>query len=274
MAKHYRPTKPTDPRVLTARLLRRAAASPNLIRVTLGGEGLEHFTPLGYDQWFRLFLPRGGQDQLRLPSRTSGLWCAQYLATPKAQRPIVRNYTVRAFRPGGAHGGPELDVDLVVHDEHAGPAATWAAQAPIGSEVGILDQGLGFDPAHGAEHVLIVADESGLPAALGVIASLPRDARVEACIEIPGDEDDQSVELGAHMRVHWLPRSNPQAKPGELALETLRKASLPSGRGYAFVVGEQSLPTGARRHLVNDRGWDKADVTFVGYWRHGAAYLG
>lgn len=274
MAKHYRPTKPTDPRVFTAQLVRRTGVSPNLVRVTLGGPGLEHFTPLGYDQWFRMFLPREGQDQLRLPSRTSGLWYAQYLATPKAARPLVRNYTVRAFRAAGKGGGAELDIDFVLHDEHAGPAGTWAAEAPIGSEVGILDQGLSFDPANGAEHIVIVADESGLPAALGVLASLPRDARVEAFIEIPGDEDDQPIELGAHMRVHWLPRADAHAKPGELALETLRKATLPSGRGYAFVVGEQSLPVGARRHLVGEAGWDKADVTFVGYWRQGAAYMG
>ena len=40
---------------------------------------------------------------------------------------------------------------------------------------------------------------------------------------------------------------------------------------HAYVVGEQSLPTGARRHLVNDRGIEKDLVSFCGYWRVGAA---
>jgi len=36
-------------------------------------------------------------------------------------------------------------------------------------------------------------------------------------------------------------------------------------------VGEQALPTEARRHLVTDRGVSKDLVSFCGYWRVGAA---
>ncbi|MNW69492.1 Siderophore-interacting protein [compost metagenome] len=59
--------------------------------------------------------------------------------------------------------------------------------------------------------------------------------------------------------------------PGRLALDVLKRADLPSGDVYAYVVGESSLVTGARRHLVNDRGVPKAHVDFIGYWRHGRA---
>ena len=40
---------------------------------------------------------------------------------------------------------------------------------------------------------------------------------------------------------------------------------------HAYIVGEQALPTGARRHLVAERGLDKDHVSFCGYWRVGAA---
>jgi len=59
--------------------------------------------------------------------------------------------------------------------------------------------------------------------------------------------------------------------PGALALEAVRSADLPSGPVYAYAVGESTLATGVRRHLVNDRGVPKTHVDFVGYWRHGHA---
>ena len=40
---------------------------------------------------------------------------------------------------------------------------------------------------------------------------------------------------------------------------------------HAYIVGEQALPTGARRHLVAERRVSKDQVSFCGYWRVGAA---
>ncbi|MBD0323645.1 MAG: SIP domain-containing protein, partial [Aldersonia sp.] len=49
----------------------------------------------------------------------------------------------------------------------------------------------------------------------------------------------------------------------------VKAANLPDGPAYAFVAGESQLAIGVRRHLVNDRKFDKADVTFTGFWRVG-----
>lgn len=46
---------------------------------------------------------------------------------------------------------------------------------------------------------------------------------------------------------------------------------LPGSPFHAYIVGEQALPTGARRHLIADPGLDKDLVSFCGYWRVGAA---
>ena len=40
---------------------------------------------------------------------------------------------------------------------------------------------------------------------------------------------------------------------------------------HAYAAGEQSLASGARKHLVGERGVDKNDVSFCGYWKIGAA---
>jgi NADPH-dependent ferric siderophore reductase len=74
-------------------------------------------------------------------------------------------------RPDGPDG-PELDVDFVLHgsaaDGTAGPAAVWARNCARGDAVAVLDEGIGFNPAPGREHFLLVAGETGLPAIAGL----------------------------------------------------------------------------------------------------------
>lgn len=72
-------------------------------------------------------------------------------------------------------------------------------------------------------------------------------------------------------RVHWLPRNDLDRRPGTLALQAVRDATLPSGPYYTWTAGESALPTGLRRHLVTERGVPKSDVAFVGYWKYGHA---
>ncbi|AXQ55433.1 hypothetical protein D0C37_13055 [Streptomyces koyangensis] len=87
-----------------------------------------------------------------------------------------------------------------------------------------------------------------------------------------GHRDGVSAPPGAPVRP--LPREDPAARPGALALEAVRAARFPGGRCcYAWVAGEAGLATGVRRHLVGERGVARADVTFRGYFRHGRAAL-
>ncbi|MGW2095339.1 siderophore-interacting protein [Promicromonospora sukumoe] len=282
----FKGRKAVDPHVVMAEVIRTKQVSPNMMRVTLGGDELDRFTPAGYDQWFRLFLPRPGQDMLRLPTRTSGLWYAEYLTTPKARRPWVRNYTVRAARPDLN----EIDVDFVLHagdDEgdsseghaagHAsGPGAGFAQAADQGVRVGVLDQGITYNPRHDHDWTLLVSDESGLPAVAGICESLPDDARGVAVVEVPTAADTQEFRVPAGVDLRWVVRSDaaaggaPHALPGQAALAELCALDLGhTGDVYAFTIGESALATGARRHLVGERGVPKAHVDFVGYWRHG-----
>ncbi|CAM3386811.1 siderophore-interacting protein [Isoptericola cucumis] len=272
------PRKPVDPHVLVAQVVTTKQVSPHLRRVTLGIDDIDRLTLVGDDQWFRLFLPRPGQDALRLPSRTSSLgWYAQYLAMPRPRRPLVRNYTIRAARPELR----EIDVDLVLHgddDAHAGPGATFARTARPGDTVGILDQGAYHRPRAECGWTLLVADESGLPAVAGICESLPDDARGVAVVEVPTADDRQDFRVPDGVDLRWVERDRAAADdpalgavPGRAALAFVRQAEVPAGTGYALVAGEQALAAGVRRHLVNERQWSKAHVDFVGYWRHGKA---
>lgn len=74
-------------------------------------------------------------------------WYQQYLAMPDAVRPPMRSYTVRAQRPSLG----ELDIDFVLHPEHAGPASERAAKAAPGDEIGfVCPPRASYDPQPGA----------------------------------------------------------------------------------------------------------------------------
>lgn len=216
--------------------------------------------------------PAAEDSLARLPRKLDTLAYLKYLAIAKTSRPVLRSYSVRTYRPDGP-AGPELDVDFVLHgspaDGTAGPAAEWAETCTVGDAVAILDEGIGFNPPQELRRVLLVADESGLPAAAGILASLPSDTTGHAIVEIP-DDDAQPVEGPDGVRVEWVVREDAHAVPGRAArarAETLT----PTEPFYGWVVGEQTLPVLLRRHWIR-AGVPKAHIMFCGYWRSGRGH--
>jgi NADPH-dependent ferric siderophore reductase len=276
MARSSSLVKPASQDLLRLEVLRTERLSPHWLRVTLGGGDVDGFRPMGFDQWFRIFLPHsgsGGDEGLeRIPAKAHKIFgYLKYLRIPEGVRPVMRNYTVRAYRAIGESGGAELDVDFVLHGTGptAGPASRWADAAVPGESVVIIDEGLGFNPARGTARVLLVSDETGAPALAGVCASLPASATGVALVEAPSEEDVLAFAAPAGVEVRWIVRPE-GVKPGALALAALQELPAPASDTHAFIVGEQSLPTAARRHLVA-QGLGKDQISFVGYWRVGAA---
>lgn len=89
-------------------------------------------------------------------------------------------------------------------------------------------------------------------------------------IELSDERDRQDAVAPPRVAVHWLAREA-RALPGTAVRPWQQGHNLAEGTPYAFAVGESALATGARRHLVTQRGVPKANVTFSGYWRLGRA---
>lgn len=268
--------KPDRTTPIEVEVLASTKISPHFQRVTVGGGEIDRFESRGRDQWFRLFVPtpEGG---MRLPRRDGLSGYAQLLATPKAVRPTMRNYTVRAYRAATAERGAELDIDFVLHadaatGELAGVAASWADAVEPGARLGLLDEGYGFEPAPDASWFLIVGDETALPAVAGVLAALPRDARGVAIVELPDAADAQELDAPAGVVVQWIARPH-GVRHGALAYRAALEVALPAPAAdggpvvHGYAAGEQALATGVRRHLVTANGWDRHAVSFCGYWR-------
>jgi NADPH-dependent ferric siderophore reductase len=263
-------TKPERGELLTLRVVRTELVSPSFVRVVFGGDDLARFQHMGYDQWFRLFLPVEGGDLARAPRKLDTVSFVKFLTVAKAARPIFRNYTVRAFRRQPE--GDELDVDFVVHgvgDDHvtsAPTAAAWAVGARPGDLAAIIDEGIGFDRNVLGRPIVLVADESALPAAAGILESLPRTTRGTAILEVPTDADVRTIDAPDGLDVRWITRA-PDRAPGDAALNAT--ALLPVGNDHAaWVAGEQSLARDTRRHWVA-AGIPKDQISFTGYWRSG-----
>lgn len=268
--------KPETTELLPLEVLRTERLAPHWMRVTLGGGEIDSFRPMGYDQWFRLFIPVGGDAGLeRVPAKAHKLFgYLKFLRIPDGERPVMRNYTVRAFRPATTEREAEIDVDFVLHGSAsngtAGPASRWAETCAPGDRVLIIDEGLTFNPERGTDRVVLVGDETALPAIASICASLPATASGSAIVEVPTEEDALEFAHPDGVSVQWLVRPN-DVEPGSLALATLRGLTLPDAPFHTYAAGEQALASGVRKQLVSERGVDRNTVSFCGYWKIGAA---
>ncbi|MFI9204646.1 siderophore-interacting protein [Streptomyces sp. NPDC053048] len=255
-------------------VVRTERVSPSLVRVTFGGDRLGDMVVGGRDQRFKLFLPQPGQDAPVLPDDLGMGWYAEWRTQDPAVRAVMRSYTVRELR----YAPDELDVDFVQHGQdgdgpgHSGPASHWSRTARPGDRVAILgpvaeeNGGVDFQPPAGTDWVLVTADESALPAAAGILAWLPAGTPAKVWIEVAHPDDVQDLPTAADADITWLIRGN----TGRPTLDAIRAAELPEGTPYAWTAGESGTVRALRRHLVNDRGFDRRTITFTGYWRQGA----
>ncbi|MFJ5922375.1 siderophore-interacting protein [Kitasatospora sp. NPDC092948] len=252
---------------------------PTMLRVTFGGEALAGFASGGRDQSCSLFLPHPGQAEPLLPHRDGDGWFAAWRALPPSERAVMRSYTVRARRTEP----PQLDVDFALHGTDpadpapAGPAATWAAGAKPGDRVVLLgptvadNRSVGFRPPEGTRTVLLLADETALPAVGAILEWLPAETRTLAWVEVPDAADIQDLSDADRLDITWLIRE--PGSPSRL-LTSPREAELPADAtyaAYAWIAGEAGTVKELRRHLVRERGLDRHAVSFAGYWRRGTS---
>lgn len=296
--------KPKGYRVINVELKQRIALSPSLVRLVFSGDDIAQARTLAPDQRIKLLFPAADGSPSQLP--VEGDWHAVRRKLPSEQQPPMRTYTIRALRLQPA----ELDVDFVLHGIN-GPASSWATCARPGDHLQMVVPNKAFSgdpggyewiPPSGIRKVLLMGDETALPAIAGILEELkqyPDYPDVQVFIEVPHEHD--CIELGCHplTRLNWLPRDLLDAQHGEPLIHAARElAELPppsagrrpvknAGRDeqerpwetaapadnqfYAWVAGESATVMKIRRHLINERGQERRNLTLMGYWRMGTS---
>jgi NADPH-dependent ferric siderophore reductase len=292
--------------------------SPSFVRVELGGPALAEFGVDGpvYDLRIKLVFPNDAGD---LPSFAGAddSWWDTWLQIPEAERGHMRTYTVRAVRGAGVQ--TRMVVDLVLHpaDGEPGPGSAWAEQASVGDRLvtmaprrGFEYGGIEFSPGT-ARELLLVADETAVPAVCSILEDLDEGAHGVALLEVPLSADAAALAeqvAPPNVEVVWLARDG--APLGSLLeAEVRRRLGIAGGVAvvgdaevdpdlwetpaysssgeeidtpvavvghdldglYAWIAGESKVVTGLRRLLVKELGMDRRQVAFMGYWRRGVA---
>ncbi|MEU3450605.1 siderophore-interacting protein [Streptomyces thermolilacinus] len=241
-----------------ARVVRAERIAPHMVRIVLGGDGLDAFATSGFtDHYVKiLFAPEG----VTYPEPFDLERIREEL--PRDQWPAQRTYTVRAWDPVQR----ELTIDFVVHGDE-GLAGPWAARARVGETVRLLGPGGGYAPDPAADWHLLVGDESALPAIAAALEGLPEGAVAHAFIEVDGEDDELKIAAPAGAEVRWLPR---RGRPvGQALVEAVRGLDFPAGTVHAFVHGEAGAVRELRRHLRTERGIPLERLSISGYWRLG-----
>jgi len=253
------------PAPVVAEVVRTQRLSPHLVRVVLGGPGLDPFeAPTCADSYVKLgFLPAdvlagcpiGADGRVDLAALRAGL--------PDGVQVRQRAYTVRAW-DGAAR---ELTVDVVVHGDE-GLAGPWAAAAVPGDRVLVHGPGGAWDPRTDVDAHLLVGDASALPAVAVALERLPADAVGAAFVEVQGPDDELALTAPVGVEVRWLHHGD--APVGSTLLAAVRDWPWPAGRVGAFVHGEAGAVKDLRAHLRVDHRVARGDLSISGYWRLGA----
>ena len=243
-----------------AEVLSTERLTPHMIRVVLGGKGLEYFRAGEFsDHYVKLQLPPPGASYSAPfePERVRENHPAEHWFR-------TRTYTVRHWDESLR----ELTVDFVYHGD-TGIAGPWAAAARPGDKVQMVGPGGAYSPDPDAGWHLMAGDEACIPAISASLARVPVGIPVFALIEVEDAGEELRLESSGELRIEWLHRSGRPRTEGDLLLEAVRSLELPAGlRGQAFVHGEAGMVRDVRKHLIVDRGMDRADVSATGYWKY------
>lgn len=249
----YRVRHELHRRLLTVRRVQ--WLTPHMIRITLGGDDLEGFTSLGFDDHVKLIFadPLTNPMTGALPSATDG------------PRPPMRDYTPRRFDAVAQ----TLEIDFALHD--AGPATQWAEQAVPGQQIGVGGPRGSMVIPMAFDGYLLVGDDTALPAIARRLAELPAGAPVVVLAEVDGPADELVLNSAANVQVTWVHRQGAAPGTTTLLLDAIKTLALPVGDFHAWVACETGAAKALRAHLVGERGarpqWTKA----AGYWRLGSA---
>ena len=190
--------------------------SPSFVRVELGGAELGEFGVDGerYDQRIKLIFPDPVSGGITSVADADESWLASWLDLPTEERGHMRTYTIRDVRSSGVDTAIVVDIVLHLAGDQVGPGSNWAADAAPGDRLVMLAPragfpygGIEFAPAVGAD-LLLVADETAVPAVCTILEQLSPTATGAAFLEVPSAADFLDVRGPEGVSVTWLARGD------------------------------------------------------------------
>ena len=230
--------------------------TPSMVRVVLGGGGLDEFVPTPYsDQYINAqFIPAGAPYTAPFDPDDLEAIAAEY-------HPRARRYTVRRW-DGDQR---ELTIDFVTHGDH-GYAGPWAQQAQPGDCLQFKGPGGAYAPDPDAAWHLMAGDESALPAIGASLEALAPGARAVVLVVVDGPDDELALATSGDVNITWLHRRSAK-DPVTLLPDAVAGLDFAPGPVDVFVHGEAGEVRAVRKHLLSERGIVKKKASISPYWR-------
>ncbi|MES0096674.1 siderophore-interacting protein [Mesorhizobium sp. M0019] len=233
--------------------------SPHMQRVRFTGNDLGRFGRGGLH--VRLLLPPRGRLPVWPSMGADGL-----MVWPSGEDAlVVRVYTIRAL--DAASGW--LDVDFVLHPGMDTPAAAFAEKAVAGEIIGMIGPGGGGVPE--AQNLLLLGDDTALPAIGRILEQLSPSARAEAFIEVDGPDDRIALAAGETVAVTWLYRHGREAGTARLLPGVLQQRNRTAliDNLYVWAGCEFGDFREIRRIVRKEWGVPRDRHLVTAYWRRG-----
>ena len=225
--------------------------TPRMRRIILGGESLQGFPIPRPGAHIKLFFGENLGDS----------------KDPKKMRSHMRTYTPRQFNPDIN----ELTIEFVLHG--TGLASTWAAQAQVGDDLIIAGPGGGMDIPETSDTMVMLVDESALPATGMVLEALPSNCTPIVIAEVENAHEQRSLSSQLEVRPIWLNRQEEEASPGlllEQYLPKLKTMAETSDNIFWWIACEANAMRHIRSQLLQ-WGIPKEQLVSRGYWKAGAS---
>jgi NADPH-dependent ferric siderophore reductase len=227
--------------------------SPDLIRITAGGDGYAEFTDNVYtDKYVKILFadPRHGL----VPPYD----LAQLREESPEKLPTRRTYTIRSADPEAQ----KLVIDFVVHGDE-GVAGPWARRAQPGDTLVVSGAGGGYRPEPSTPWHLLVGDHTALPAISSALEEMPADAVGHVLLTVTDPSDRVLPAAPAGVSVRWT-------ETDDELLAAL--ADLPWAEGHpgVFAHGERGTIKEVRA-LLKQREVPRESLSISAYWARGRA---
>lgn len=227
--------------------------SPELVRVTAGGEGYEAFSDNIYtDKYVKILFadPRHGltppYDLVRLREESP------------EQMPTRRTYTVRSSDAAQRR----LVIDFVVHGDE-GVAGPWARGAQIGDTLVLSGAGGGYRPDPEMPWHLLIGDHTALPAISSAIEAMEPDAVGHVILSVVDPADRILPAVPSGVRLVWT-------RDDDELLAAVAALPWADGHPAVFAHGERGTIK-AVRALLKERQVPRDRLSISAYWARGRA---
>jgi NADPH-dependent ferric siderophore reductase len=230
--------------------------TPHMRRVRFSCEDVAPF--IGGAMHVRILVPPRGRKPV-----WPGYGVDGRIAWPKGEDAlVVRPYTIR----GVDRGRGELWIDILQHPipGAATPGADFARDAKTGDVVALLGPGSGSLPEAGS--ILMIGDESSLPAMARIAEEVPAGTNIRAIIEVSDAREEQPLSSAGTIDVTWLHRgSYPAGATGVLRAAAAKAIEAADPQTFMWIACEKE-DVRALRALLNGRGHDRGLRYAAWYW--------